>query len=108
MRMAKEELRRIDKQRNLLGSKGLAKKEKELADAMQQNEVLPPVDVLLKIPIPSADSIEFHKVTNYKSNTNETPVGFQIKDLPCYAEAFDIQTNFVYVSYSRMHDKLNE
>lgn len=38
-RIAKEELERIEEQRNDLGEEGLAKKGRELREAMESNEV---------------------------------------------------------------------
>lgn len=95
--MGKEEMDRIEQQREALGAAGLATKENELTEAMQANNVLPPNEMLTQVPIPSPDSIHFHPVTKYRSNEVANPPGFDVNALPCYAEAFDIHTNFVYV-----------
>lgn len=98
-RMAKEEMDRIEKQRDELGAEGLATKENELVDAMGVNAILPPNEMLTQVPIPSPDSIHFHPVKKYCSNEIDHPPGFDVNALPCYAEAFDIHTNFVYVRF---------
>ncbi|XP_055593217.1 uncharacterized protein C05D11.1-like [Uranotaenia lowii] len=96
-RSAKEEQERIEKQRSDLGEEGLAKKGKELAEAMAANEIPPPDDMLTSIPVPSLDGIEFHPVEIYKSSRNANPPGVELSKLPVYAEAYHLHSNFCYI-----------
>lgn len=96
--MAQAENDRIDRQRIALGPEGLATKAEELNDAMDANNVLPPEDMLRQVPIPSPDHINFHPLTKYASNAADSPSGLRLDQLPCYAEAYDVHSNFVYVS----------
>lgn len=96
--MAKAESQRIERQREELGAVGLATKGAELQAATNLNGTLPPNDMLTQVPIPSTDGIQFHPVTKFKSNPINNPPGIQLELLPCFAEAYDVHTNFVYVS----------
>uniref|UniRef100_U5EMA1 Putative zn2+-dependent endopeptidase insulinase superfamily n=1 Tax=Corethrella appendiculata TaxID=1370023 RepID=U5EMA1_9DIPT len=95
---AKKELERLEKQRKDLGVDGLAKKAKELAEAMAKNEIPPPEEMLKKFPIPSIDEIHFHPLEIFKSTESKTPPGINLQSLPVYAEAYNVHTNFVYMS----------
>lgn len=97
--MAKAEAERIRKQCEDLGPEGLASKGRLLLDAMNTNNILPPNDMLTQVPIPSTDSIQFHPVTKFKSNPLTNPPGINLELLPCFAEAYDMHTNFVYASF---------
>lgn len=55
--MAKEEAERVGCQRKALGEKGLAQKAKELAEAVAQNEIPPPTEMLTQVPIPDVSKI---------------------------------------------------
>lgn len=100
--MAKAESQRIERQRVELGAVGLATKGSELQEATNINGTLPPNDMLTQVPIPSTDGIQFHPVTKFKSNPVNNPPGIQLELLPCFAEAYDVHTNFVYVSLSKV------
>ncbi|KXJ72958.1 hypothetical protein RP20_CCG016849 [Aedes albopictus] len=97
-RSAKEEMDRIEQQRADLGEEGLAKKGKELADAMAANEVPPPDEMLTSIPVPSTDGIKFHPVQIFKATDGgKNPAGLDLQKLPVYAEAYHLHTNFCYL-----------
>lgn len=97
-RSAKEEMERIEQQRNTLGEEGLANKGKALAEAMAANEVPPPDEMLTSIPVPSTDGIKFHPVQIFKATDGKNPPGLDLQKLPVYAEAYHLHTNFCYVS----------
>uniref|UniRef100_A0A1B0CSX6 Putative zn2+-dependent endopeptidase insulinase superfamily protein n=1 Tax=Lutzomyia longipalpis TaxID=7200 RepID=A0A1B0CSX6_LUTLO len=61
-RMSKEEIERIERQRADLGVEGMNTKGDELAEAMAQNEIPPPTEMLTQVPIPGTDAIKFHPV----------------------------------------------
>lgn len=97
--MSKKETERIAKQRADLGTDGLHKKGKELAEAIAFNEKLPPKEIYDNIPLPSISDIKYHSIEVYKSGvTNKILPGFDFNKLPVYVEAIDIKTNFVYVN----------
>lgn len=99
--MAAQENDRIDRQRIALGPEGLASKGQILADAMDENGRLPPNEMLTQVPIPSPTSIQFHPLRKYRLSDLETDqlgeFGFHLAELPSYAEAYDVHTNFVYM-----------
>lgn len=96
--MAQIETDRIDGQRAALGPEGLATKGAELADAMVRNNVLPPEDMLRQVPIPSPDHIHFHSLTKFTTESVNAPPGLSLGQLPCFAEWYNVHSNFVYVS----------
>ncbi|GAB0090020.1 Peptidase_M16 domain-containing protein [Sergentomyia squamirostris] len=97
-RMSKEEIERIERQRMELGVDGMQVKGDELSEAMAQNEILPPTEMLTQVPIPGTDGIKYHPVRVFRAGSGDTnPTGFHIDTLPVYAEAYDVHTNFVYL-----------
>lgn len=95
---AQDELERIEKQRKTLGPAGLERKGIELMKAMEQNEIPPPIEMLTQVPIPGIEGVHFHSVTIYRANDGVNPPGLDFKQLPVFAEAYDVHTNFVYVN----------
>uniref|UniRef100_A0A1B0DIV2 Presequence protease, mitochondrial n=1 Tax=Phlebotomus papatasi TaxID=29031 RepID=A0A1B0DIV2_PHLPP len=61
-RMSKEEIERIERQRADLGVEGMQTKGDELCEAMAQNEITPPTEMLTKVPIPGTDAIKYHPI----------------------------------------------
>ncbi|XP_055630740.1 uncharacterized protein C05D11.1-like [Toxorhynchites rutilus septentrionalis] len=96
-RSAKEEQDRVEQQRAALGEEGLASKGKQLHDAMAANEIPPPDEMLTSIPVPSIDGIMFHPVEIFRSTEGKNPPGLNLEDLPVYAEAYHLHTNFCYL-----------
>ncbi|XP_059607775.1 uncharacterized protein C05D11.1-like [Phlebotomus argentipes] len=97
-RMAKREIERIERQRSELGIEGMNAKGEAFAEAMAQNEIPPPNEMLTQVPIPGTDGIKYHPVKVFRSGTKEgSPTGFDLDALPVYAEAYDMHTNFVYL-----------
>lgn len=105
-RMAKEELDRIEKQRNDLGPQGLSKKGDYLLEAMEKNETPPPIEMLTQLPVPSTEGINFHSVKIYRANDGINPAGITLEVLPVYAEAYDVRTNFIYMIASLNTDEV--
>lgn len=121
-RMAAQENDRIERQRIALGPDGLKAKAEELTAATVENGRLPPAEMLTQVPIPSPDSIRFHALAKWRmrrddedevldgvvvddeceivreGGSEEVFSNFDMKALPCHVEAFDVHTNFVYVS----------
>uniref|UniRef100_A0A182TCH4 Peptidase M16 C-terminal domain-containing protein n=1 Tax=Anopheles maculatus TaxID=74869 RepID=A0A182TCH4_9DIPT len=99
VRTANVEQERLEKQRETLGESGLKEKEQLLSDAMASNEIPPPDEMITSIPVPSTEGIKFYPVEVYSSSREESnPPGLLMNDLPVYAEAYDLHTNFCYVS----------
>lgn len=98
-RMSKEELERIENQRQNLGPQGLAQKGDSIMQAMATNEILPPETMLTNVCVPSTEGINYHKLKIYKSteiNSIQNCVNFN--DFPVYAEVYDINTSFIYIT----------
>lgn len=89
-RMSKEEAERLENRRKELGEEGLAKKGRELEEAMTENDRTPPLEMLTSIPVPSTKSIKFHQF--------ETISNYGAYQLPFYVEVYNLKTNFVYVT----------
>lgn len=70
-RMSKEEIERIERQRADLGIEGMQTKGDELCEAMAQNEITPPTEMLTKVPIPGTDAIKYHPVKVYRSGEGD-------------------------------------
>nr|XP_018913326.1 PREDICTED: uncharacterized protein C05D11.1-like [Bemisia tabaci] len=98
-RMMTEEKERISKQRTQIGDEGLKQKERELEAAMAQNEIPPPNDMLVKVPIPSTDSIKYHSIHSYSADPDspQHPL-FNASKAPIYMNVDDLRTNFVYMA----------
>lgn len=97
--MSQQEAERIAKQRNDLGEIGLKQKVDELTAAMEENCVPAPAKMLVEVPIPSTDSIQFHPVNIYRyGDEKQLECGLDLNGLPVYGEIYDLHTNFVYVS----------
>ncbi|XP_023340158.1 uncharacterized protein C05D11.1 [Eurytemora carolleeae] len=96
-RLKTEEKNRIELQKQQLGESGLKLKEKELNDAMEENEKEAPEHVLRSIPIPSSDSIQFHPVSSYTSRSAEQMEGFDLTKMPVYFQFDQVSSNFVYI-----------
>lgn len=99
--MSQQEAERITKQRNELGENGLKQKVEELTAAMEENCNPAPAEMLVEVPIPSTDSIQFHPVNVYRyGGEKQLECGLDLNALPMYGEIYDLHTNFVYVSGS--------
>lgn len=96
-RMTAEEKERIEQQRKQLGTDGLTKREKMLSDAMEQNEIPPPEKMLTSIHIPGIDSINFHPIKAYTTDSAEQHPNFNAAEAPVYMQVDHIHTNFVYM-----------
>uniref|UniRef100_A0A182YI36 Uncharacterized protein n=1 Tax=Anopheles stephensi TaxID=30069 RepID=A0A182YI36_ANOST len=108
VRTASVEQARLEKQRETLGEDGLKEKEQVLADAMASNEIPPPEEMITSIPVPSTEGIKFYPVEVYSSSRAESnPPGLIMSDLPVYAEAYDLHTNFCYLKVTMYTEPLS-
>ena len=69
-KLEKEEQARIANQKSLLGPEGLAKKRKELEDALAQNSVPIPSDLLKSFPSPDIHNISWIPVETFQDGKN--------------------------------------
>uniref|UniRef100_A0A1S4GM16 Uncharacterized protein n=1 Tax=Anopheles gambiae TaxID=7165 RepID=A0A1S4GM16_ANOGA len=106
-RTANVEQKRLEKQRETLGESGLKEKETILSNAMATNEIAPPDEMITSIPVPSTEGIKFYPVEVYTSKTGKNPPGLKIEDLPVYAEAYDLHTNFCYLKITMNTEPLS-
>ncbi|XP_050076146.1 uncharacterized protein C05D11.1-like [Anopheles maculipalpis] len=108
VRTANLEQERLEKQRKTLGESGLKEKEQILSDAMASNEIPPPDEMITSIPVPSTEAIKFYPVEIYSPSRSESnPPGLIMDDLPVYAEAYDLHTNFCYLKVSMYTEPLS-
>ncbi|KAL2723884.1 uncharacterized protein V1478_008397 [Vespula squamosa] len=96
--LMEEEKARVAEQIESLGKEGLQKKEKELQEAVIQNERSIPNELLTAIPIPGTDSINFHQIKSYTTETPEQHSHFDVTKLPLFTYLDHVNTNFVYIS----------
>lgn len=57
-----------------------------------------PDEVLANVPIPSTDSINFHHIKSYTTETSEQHSRLDVTKLPLFTYLDHVNTNFVYVS----------
>lgn len=103
-KMAEEEKQRIDQQIATLTEEGLKNKGQMLEEAIAFNEKPPPTSMLTSVPIPSAESINFHEIKRFSSDTvNDKLI---LANTPIFTYFDHVNTNFVYVSlYLIIYDK---
>nr|XP_042906689.1 uncharacterized protein C05D11.1 isoform X2 [Parasteatoda tepidariorum] len=97
--MAEIEKKRIEEQQKKLGPDGLKEKAQVLKDAIEQNEILPPKEVLNSITVPSVKSIKLHPLKRICNivETESCGLDFPIKKMPCRFQLDAINTNFIRV-----------
>ena len=95
--MKVQEEARVKEQKEKLGEEGLKKKQEELDAAMEMNEREAPDEVLTSVPIPSSDSITFHKIASTTTASDHQLDNFNLKQMPVYFQLDEISTNFVYL-----------
>lgn len=57
-----------------------------------------PDEVLANVPIPSTESINFHHIKSYTTETSEQHPRLDVTKLPFFTYLDHVNTNFVYVS----------
>lgn len=72
-----EEKARVKRQREELGEEGLAKKKKIADDAIAENSVEPPTELITQLKVPSTDSVTFHNVNSYRNYSPAQPANFE-------------------------------
>ncbi|XP_078049942.1 uncharacterized protein C05D11.1 [Augochlora pura] len=97
--LTEKEKERVAKQIKELGEEGLRLKQKELEDAIANNNVPVPDELLDSVPIPSTDLISFHQIKSYTTETSEVDQDsrFILSRLPFYTYLDHVNTNFIYL-----------
>lgn len=96
--MAQEEKDRITKQKEWLGEAGLAQKKGELEEAVRQNEVPPPVNIVASFPVPGIESIRFHPLLAHGNcSTTDATLSqkLPVHHLPFFFEVHHIHSSLV-------------
>lgn len=96
-RLATDEKQRIEEQTKRLGEEGLKQKELELEKAVEYNERPPPNSMLTCLPIPSLNSITFHNVVRYTTDSAERQQ-IDLSKTPVFTYFDHLKSGFVYVS----------
>lgn len=96
-KMAKDEKERIEKQRRELGDEGLRKHKEILEKAIEFNDREPPIEMLTSIAIPNIDSIKFHNIKRYRTNSGQDKQ-LDLSKTSLFTYFDDLKTSFVYVS----------
>ncbi|KAL0894630.1 hypothetical protein ABMA27_013187 [Loxostege sticticalis] len=96
-KMAEDEKKRIESQKEELGESGLAEKAKQLEDANEFNNRPPPPGTLAAVPVPSCDNLKCHKISTWSTDGEPCPY-FDLKDVPLYTRVHSLKTNFVYIN----------
>lgn len=97
--MAKDEMTRVEKQREALGPDGLLQKGEELNHAMATNEIPPPSEMLTQVPIPDITHIKsLPSSLLERSDGSENKLGeLDLNKFPVQITACEINTTFGYV-----------
>ena len=95
-----QELERLEKQRNSLGSEGLGQKAEQLAAALEHNDRQATVDLIMSVPIPDINSISYHPIQRHcnrgeSSGCDRFPG--QLEQIPVRFQLDDVKTQFVYL-----------
>ncbi|KAF7998270.1 hypothetical protein HCN44_009668 [Aphidius gifuensis] len=91
------EKKRISERKEKLGKSGLEKAELELQNAIAQNEIEIPEELLTCVPVPGTDTINFHNVRSFFTGNEEQHSRFDVNKLPLYTCLDHVNTNFVYI-----------
>ncbi|KAI0884379.1 Metalloenzyme, LuxS/M16 peptidase-like protein [Annulohypoxylon maeteangense] len=107
-KLKEDEMTRISKRKQELGTEGLAKLAKKLEDAKKQNEVEIPASLLEKWQVPPVESIHFIESQTARSGSarklgvHESPAQKIIDKTsspsPLFMQFEDVRTNFVHIS----------
>ncbi|XP_011145031.2 uncharacterized protein C05D11.1 [Harpegnathos saltator] len=95
--LTQEEEQRTAKQIEKLGTDGLERKELELLKAIEENERPVPDELLESVPIPGTDTINFHHIKSYTTETPEQHSRLDVTKLPFFTYLDHVNTNFVYL-----------
>ena len=106
--MAEEEKERIKQQRQSLGEDKLAERGRMLAEAMEQNEIPCPDDVISCVPIPGTECIYFHPIVSVGNHqpVQELESVRECEVFPLQRLPFFFHLNHIHSSFVKVRDKL--
>ncbi|KAI5736858.1 hypothetical protein M8J76_007821 [Diaphorina citri] len=96
-RLAQEEDERLAARVKALGKSGLNEKNELLMKSTEENEKPPPNEMLTCVPIPNINSINFHSIESFTSNSAKQHPNFDVSNSPLFFQIDHIKTNFVYL-----------
>jgi len=99
--MGTDEKQRVKRQADELGEQGLAKKKKILDEAIAENSIEPPQELITRLKVPSTNSVTFHDIQSF-SNYSEEQVGdvnkmFPIDGFPSAFSVYNVKSLFVQI-----------
>ncbi|XP_066596217.1 uncharacterized protein C05D11.1-like [Prorops nasuta] len=97
LELTQKESDRVSDQIENLGEEGLKKKEKELEEAIIENEKPIPDELLTAVPVPSTESINFHSIKSYTTETVDQHPRLDVTKFPFFTHLVHINTNFLYM-----------
>ncbi|XP_065211610.1 uncharacterized protein C05D11.1-like [Planococcus citri] len=102
------ETERRNNQLQTLGKEGLAKKGEILKKASEENEKLPPNDLIASIDAPDASNLHFETIARFTTSTPEQHPRFNISSAPVFTQLDDIKSNFAYLYVMMDSSKLSK
>lgn len=96
-----QELERVEAQRKTLGPNGLEQKAQELANALEHNDRMPPVELITSVPIPDINSITYHPIRRYCNRSEASECDCfpgALEKMPIRFQLDDVKTQFVYIN----------
>lgn len=107
-RLAEEDKVRLEKRIVELGKDGLKLKAEKLSIATEENDKPPPNEMLTSVPIPSIESIKFHSIEKFTSQSSQQHPQFDISKTPLFFQVDHVKTNFVYFFVLMDSSELNQ
>lgn len=87
---------RVQRQREILGEEGLAKRADALEKAIEANEREPPKEMILAVQVPPISTISFHTLQRAcNAQSDKGILSFGLQGIPFRFELDHIKTNFV-------------
>uniref|UniRef100_A0A1E1XGZ8 Putative zn-dependent peptidase n=1 Tax=Amblyomma aureolatum TaxID=187763 RepID=A0A1E1XGZ8_9ACAR len=87
---------RVQRQREILGEEGLAKRAEALEKAIESNEREPPKEMILAVQVPPISTISFHTLQRACNAQSEKGImSFGLHGIPFRFQLDHIKTNFV-------------
>lgn len=95
-KLAKDEKERVERQIETLTPQGLLEKKELLEKAIAHNERPPPPEMLTSVPIPGVESIKFHSIERFNSDS-ESKEKIDLSNTPVFTYFDNLESNFVFI-----------
>uniref|UniRef100_A0A336M0K4 CSON007674 protein n=1 Tax=Culicoides sonorensis TaxID=179676 RepID=A0A336M0K4_CULSO len=96
--LTEEEQNRLETLKSELDEENLASKQAELEEAIAKNEENPPEELITAAELLASAEIKFLWSLRYCSSRGTNPPGINLQKMPVYTEAYDLSTNFIYLT----------